>query len=68
MKCLKIYKIINIKSGLFKAEGKTDKCNSIGKSWYKLGDVKKAYNLVENKEEYKIVSFVIKIKDIQEEK
>lgn len=66
LKSLTVYKIMNTETGLFKVSGYTTECSKIGKSWYKIGDVKKAFNLVPtDKDKYKIVKFKIKVNKIK---
>ena len=58
---------MNIDTGLFKVSGYTNECNRTGKSWYKVGDVRKAFNMIPtNKEKFKIISFKIRIHSIKE--
>lgn len=59
------YKIYNCKENLFKDVGTGEKLTSDGKIWYKLGDVKKAYNLipVPNRCDY----IIVKIKAVVDE-
>lgn len=62
-----IYKIYNIKLNMFKESGCNRKLSKFGKCWTKLGDVKKAYNLIDAKErdEYIIVKISAKVSDLE---
>lgn len=68
-KCQKVYKIVNLDTGLFKNEGRTTECSTIGKTWYKLSDAKKAFNMLPNnyeiKNRFKIVRFNTVAKNIE---
>jgi hypothetical protein len=64
----KIYKIVNLENGKFKEKGKTEKCSDFGAVWYKLSDVRKAFNMIcpDNRQFYKIVELEVKVKNIEE--
>lgn len=62
-----VYKIYNIKFDMFKESGCNRKLSKFGKCWTKLGDVKKAYNLIDDqeKDEYVIVRIKSKVVEIE---
>lgn len=62
-----IYKIYNTKWNMFKESGCNRKLSRFGKCWTKLGDVKKAYNLIDAQErdEYIIVKISAKVSDLE---
>ena len=64
-----IYRIVNLKNGKFKECGSCIDCSSHGKSWYKLSDVRKAYNMIPEQERknFKIVCLRVKLKEVVEE-
>lgn len=63
-----MYKIININNGLFKEKGMSSECTNIGGVWYKLGDVRKAFKIINEKDRpnYKIIKIRVKVKEIEE--
>ena len=63
-----IYKIVNVENGKFKEKGMTEHCTNCGGTWYKLSDVRKAFNMIypDNREAYKIIAINVKVKDIEE--
>lgn len=62
-----VYKIYNIKWNMFKESGCSRKLSNVGKCWTKLGDVKKAYNLIDEQErdEFIIVKIKSKVVDVE---
>ena len=64
----KIYKIVNVENGKFKDKGMGERCTNGGAVWYKLSDVRKAFNMIypDNRQFYKIVELDIKVKNIEE--
>jgi hypothetical protein len=44
------------------------RCSNGGAVWYKLSDVKKAFNMIcpEDRDSYKIIELQLKVTDIQE--
>lgn len=74
-KCIKhsiknttIYKIVNIETGLFKEKGMSLHCTKYGGVWYKLGDVRKAFNLIypDDREYFKIIELELKVTNLEE--
>lgn len=61
-----IYKIVNIQTGLFKEKGMCAHCTEKGGVWYKLGDVRKAFKIIneQDRPDYKIVKVKVKVKNI----
>lgn len=63
-----VYKIYNVKWNMFKESGCNRKLSNVGKSWIKLGDVKKAYNLIDEQERDEFIIVKIKSKVVEIEK
>lgn len=61
-----IYKIVNLKTGTFKERGMRAECTKTGGVWYKIGDVRKAFKIINEKdrENYKIVKVKVKVKEM----
>ena len=62
-----IYKIVNIHTGLFKEKGMCEEKKKKGGIWYKIGDVRKAFKIINEKDrpDYRIIKVKVKVKNIE---
>ena len=63
-----VYKIYNKKDNKFKESGAITRLTNVGGTWYRIGDVKKAYNLIpdDDKKDYIIVKIKNKVKELEQ--
>lgn len=67
VKSTEIYKIVDVHTGKFKEKGMSAECTEKGGIWYRIGDVRKAFKIINStlRDNYRIVKIKIKVKDIE---